>query len=478
MRTPHILLCLLPIVLLVILLSLNVLVFGDDALGGSNQFILTFTASVAAVIAMLHGKTWEALQSGIVRSIGISTPPLLILLMVGALSGTWLLSGVVPTMIYYGLFILSPNIFLVAACLVSIVVSLSTGSSWTTSATVGIALMGIGVTLEFNPAMVAGAILSGAYFGDKLSPLSDTTNLAAGIAETDLFTHIRYMLITTTPSILIALVVFAVLGLGVDNKAVDTREIQAAIANTFNISFILLLAPVSVVVMIIKKVPALPALFIGALIGALLAVIMQGNLIQAMATAGGYEKMGSYAVLLTAFFGDTSIVTGSSELDELLSSGGMAGMLNTVWLILSALIFGGIMEASGFLRRITELVIKNIRSIGQLFAATVGTCVFTNVTASDQYLAIIIPGQMYKDAYKDRGLAPENLSRSLEDAGTVTSVLVPWNTCGAFHAGVLGVATFSYAPFAVFCYLSPIITLVCAFGGFRLAKIQGSEGNV
>lgn len=473
MRGPHILFCLLPVVLLVALLALNVLVFGDDALSGANQLILMFAAAVAGAIAMLNGNTWEELQTGIVRSISISTPALLILLMVGALSGTWLLSGVVPTMIYYGLFILSPSIFLVAACLISIIVSLSTGSSWTTSATVGIALMGIGITLEFNPAMVAGAILSGAYFGDKLSPLSDTTNLAAGIAETDLFTHIRYMLFTTIPSILIALVVFGILGLGANDKAVDTHDIQAALASTFNISFVLLLAPVSVVAMIIKKVPALPALFIGALIGALLAVIMQGHLIHTMAAAQGYENFGDYAVLLTAFFGKTSIVTGTKELDDLLSSGGMAGMLNTVWLILSALVFGGIMEASGFLRRITELVIKNVRSVGQLFAATVGTCVFTNVTASDQYLAIIIPGQMYKEAYKDRGLAPENLSRSLEDAGTVTSVLVPWNTCGAFHAGVLGVTTFSYAPFAVFCYLSPIVTLVFAFWGIRLAKLSG-----
>lgn len=469
--SPRTFVCFIPLVLLITLLALNVYIFGDNALGGANQMALLSVAVVAGLMAWRMGHTWQGLQKGVVNSISLALPAILILLMVGALSGTWLLGGVVPAMIYYGLYILDPHIFLFASCLISALVSLATGSSWTTSATVGVALMGIGIALGFNPAMVAGSILSGAYFGDKMSPLSDTTNLASAVGGVDLFTHIRYMTITTGPSIGLAFVVFIVLGLGGHDQPADTHDIQQALASTFHINLLQLLAPVAVIVMIVKRVPALPALVVGSVLGALLAVLFQAELVNHLAADAGIERLPRYAVLLTAFFGDTAITTGNAVADELLSSGGMAGMLNTIWLILCAMVFGGIMEASGFLRAITESILSRVRSTAQLFAATTGTCLFTNLSASDQYLAIIVPGQMFRKAYEQRGLQPQNLSRTLEDSGTVTSVLIPWNTCGAFHASVLGVATLSYLPFAVFCYLSPLLTLLCAFTGYKIARL-------
>ena len=474
MRSPNVFICFIPIVVLITLLTFNVIVFGDDALGGANQLALVFSAALAVILTLRLGQAWKDVQQGIVDSIGIATPAILILLMVGALSGTWLLGGIVPAMIYYGLFILNPYIFLVAACVISAVVAISTGSSWTTSATIGIALMGIGTSLGFNPGMTAGAILSGAYFGDKLSPLSDTTNLAAGIAGTDLFTHIRYMLYTTIPSITIALIIFSILGFNTESSAADVSAIQRAITGTFNINFALLLAPVLVVVMILKKVPALPAIFVGSLIGAVLALIFQGSIIRELGSESSIEQYSNYAVLSNSFFGDTRIDTGNEVLDGLLISEGMAGMLNTIWLILTAMIFGGVMESSGFLKQITSLVVGKVKNAGQLIAATAGTCVFTNLSASDQYLSVVVPGQMYQESYKNQGLAPQNLSRTLEDSGTVTSVLIPWNTCGAFHAGVLGVATLSYAPFAIFCFVSPFMTL---FFGFKAIKLIKTDGN-
>ena len=469
MRPINTFVALVPVVLLIGLLAVNIMVFGNDALSGASQLVMIFSAAVATLIALRLGASWKTLHEGIINSIRVATPAILILLMVGALSGTWLVGGVVPAMIYYGMYVLSPGIFLFASCIVCILVSLFTGSSWTTSATVGIALMGISQGLGIDLGMTAGAILSGAYFGDKLSPLSDTTNLAAGIAETELFTHIRYMLYTTVPSISIALLVFLVLGFGGDGGNTDTGQISSVLSGQFNINAWLLIAPAAVIFMILKKVPALPAIFVGAVIGAILALIFQQPLLQSLAAQTGTT---GYAVILNTFFGETSIVTGNEVLDGLLSSGGMAGMLNTIWLILSAMMFGGVMEGSGFLKVITRSLIHRAKSIAQLFVATTGTCIFTNVSASDQYLSVIVPGQMFKSAYRDHKLAPQNLSRTLEDSGTVTSVLVPWNTCGAYHATVLGVATLSYAPFAVFCFVSPLMTLLYARLEIRLARLS------
>ena len=460
-----------PLLTLIALLALNVYLFGDDALSGPHQIALLVSAGLTAALAVRTGVGWSDIQHRIVASIGIAVPAILILLMVGALSGTWLVSGIVPAMIYSGLHVLNPAIFLLAACIIAAVISLATGSSWTTSATVGIALMGIGQALGIHQGMIAGAVLSGAYFGDKLSPLSDTTNLAAGVGGADLFTHIRYLLYTTVPSISIALLGYLVLGLfsSAGDGQVDNQPMYDALNARFNISLWLMLVPALVVYMIVRRLPALPAIFIGALLGAVTAVIAQPEVVLLAAPADD-GNAAWYKGIMTAMFGTVSIATGHPVLDELLSSRGMEGMLPTIWLILSAMVFGGTMEAGGFLTRITNALLGRVHSDGSLIAATTGTCLTANATASDQYLAIVVPGRMFANAFQERGLAPQNLTRTLEDAGTVTSVLIPWNTCGAFHAGVLGVATFSYAPFAFFCLLSPFMTLLFGYRGIRLAR--------
>jgi NhaC family Na+:H+ antiporter len=467
-------LALIPVVILVSLLSINVLVFKDDALGGSNQLVLMIAAAITAAIGMSRGIRWVLIQDGIASSIRVAIPALLILMMVGALSGTWLVSGIVPSMIYYGLHLLNADIFLPAACIVAIVVSLCTGSSWTTSATVGIALMGIGKTLGLHEGLIAGAIISGAYFGDKMSPLSDTTNLAPAVAGSDLFSHIRYMMLTTLPSISIALLIYIGISIFATNneQAVNTDEILIVLQQRFNISPLLMLVPAAVIVMIVRKVPALPAMFVGAALGGLFAFLFQHHIIYEIGSESASGATAYYIGIAQALFGDTAIATGNDVMDGLLSSGGMAGMLYTVWLILAAMCFGGAMEACGFLQRIAEAIISGVRSVFSLVASTVGTCIFLNFTASDQYLALVVPGRMFAQPYRERGLAPVNLSRTLEDSGTVTSVLVPWNTCGAYHAGVLGVATLSYAPFAFFCLISPFMTLL--FAGFNI-RIQRNE---
>ena len=464
-----------PIIFLIISLSINVLIFKDSALDGSNQIILILSAAVAAIVAGRIGYEWKELREGVVKSISSAMTSMLILLMIGSLAGTWLLSGVVPAMIYYGLQILSPSIFLFAACIVCSVVSIATGSSWTTAATVGIALIGIGKALGISEGLVAGAILSGAYFGDKLSPLSDTTNLAPAMAGTDLFTHIRYMTITTVPSISISLVIFLIIGFTLDTggTAMDTQVILAAISDKFYISGWLFIVPVVVVVLILRKVPALPALLAGTLLGGLFAFIFQPSLIQEVAGVSGAK--GIYIGLMRSLYGSISITTSNAMVNDLLSSGGMYGMLKTVWLILSAMIFGGVMEKAGFLKKIASAILRLVSSTGSLVTSTVGSCVFFNLTASDQYLAIVVPGRMYADIYKDKGLAPENLSRSLEDSGTVTSVLVPWNTCGAYHSTVLGVSTLTYLPFCFFNIISPFMTIFFAYAGIKIRKLADAR---
>lgn len=470
-RDPSLFEAFIPIVFLIILLSINVGIFGDAALDGSNQIVLILSASVAAIIAAKLGYRWDEIQDGIVKSISSAMTSLLILLLIGSLAGTWLLSGIVPAMIYYGLQILNPTIFLFAACVVCAVVSVATGSSWTTAATVGIALIGIGKALGISEGMVVGAILSGAYFGDKMSPLSDTTNLAPAMAGTDLFTHIRYMAITTVPSIVITLIIFLILGFTNDlnETAVDTQTILNAISGKFYISGWLFVVPVVVVVLIVRKVPAIPALLIGTLLGAVFALVFQPNLVAEV--GAGFSPSGMFIGIMKSLYGRISITTSNDMVNELLSSGGMAGMLGTIWLILSAMIFGGVMESSGMLRRIAKAIISLVNSTGALIASTVGTCVFFNITASDQYLAIVVPGRMYADIYRRKGLAPENLSRTLEDSGTVTSVLIPWNTCGAYHSSVLGVSTLVYAPYCFFNIISPFMSIFVGYIGYRIKKL-------
>jgi len=464
---------LLPILFLTVLLSLNVYYYGDDSLSGANQIALVLSAAFCSLLAARRGTQWDAILEGIKSSISDALPALLILLLIGSLAGTWLISGVVPAMIYYGLQIVNPTYFLVAACIVSAIISVATGSSWSTIATIGVALLGIGQALGISEAMVAGAIISGAYFGDKMSPLSDTTNLAPAMAGTDLVTHIRYMTYTTLPSIIITLIIFLVLGLNLDvsNSPSDVNVILTALQSKFYISPLLFLVPIAVVVLIVKKIPAIPALFAGTLLGGLAAIIFQPEIITDLGSTTNYFKA-SFTTLINAMSGDTSIVTDNEMINGLLSTGGMYGMLNTVWLIICAMCFGGAMEASGFLKCISDSLMKLATNTASLIATTTGTCIFFNMTASDQYLAIVVPGKMFKDAYKDQGLAPENLSRTLEDSGTVTSVLIPWNTCGATQASILGVSTLTYLPYCFFNIISPFMTMLYAIIGYKIRKIK------
>ena len=488
-RKPTLLQSFIPIIFLVLLLVVNVGIFGSEALGGSNQIVLILSAGVASVVAVRIGWKWLEIRDGIVKSISSAMASILILMMIGSLAGTWMLSGVVPAMIYYGLQILNPTIFLVAACLVCSIVSIATGSSWTTAATVGIALIGIGKALGISEGLVAGAILSGAYFGDKMSPLSDTTNLAPAMAGTDLFTHIRYMTVTTVPSIVITLIIFLVIGFSSSSEGAiaGKEDILAAIEGTFNISGWLFIVPAVVVILIVKKMPALPAILIGTLLGALFALIFQPELVSQTASMASYDGKlyhwfdarspsftNGFIGVIQAMFGDTSFTTGNNVLDDqgLLSSSGMKGMLGTIWLILSAMIFGGVMEKTGMLKCIATAIISKVESTGSLIASTAGTCIFFNATASDQYLAIVVPGRMYADTYREKDLAPENLSRALEDSGTVTSVLIPWNTCGAYHSNVLGVATGAYLPYCFFNLISPFMTMTVGYLGYKIRKLK------
>ena len=474
---PTILQALFPILFLIVALFINVRIFGDAALDGSNQIILMLSAGVASIVALRLGYKWKKIRTSIVKSISSALSSIIILLLIGSLAGTWLLSGVVPAMIYYGLQVLNPTIFLVAATIVCAIVSVATGSSWTTAATVGIARIGIGTALGLSPGMVAGAIISGAYFGDKMSPLSDTTNLAPAMVGSDLFTHIRYMAYTTVPSITITLIIFLIIGLTQDSSGTtaSTQEILEAINGSFYISPVLFLVPIAVIFIIVRKIPAIPAIMFGAILGGIFAAVFQPEVVLSVSEYESLSAEAYYVGIMKAFYGDIQIITGQEIVDDLLSSGGMYGMLGTVWLIVSAMIFGGVMEGTGILKRIAESIINLVNSTGSLVASTAGTCVFFNITASDQYLAIVVPGRMYTDTYKEKGLAPENLSRTLEDSGTVTSALIPWNTCGAYHANVLGVATFAYLPYAFFNLISPFMTIFYAYMGIKIRTLKDAK---
>lgn len=480
LKKPTLIQSLIPIVFLISILIINVLfVYGDDALSGSNQLALLFAAAVAALIGKVNGFSWDLLLRGIVKSIKSALPALMILLLIGALAGTWMISGVVPAMIYYGLDILNPTIFLFASCLICSIVSVATGSSWTTVATVGIALIGIGEVLGFDKGIVAGAIISGAYFGDKMSPLSDTTNLAPAMAGTDLITHIRYMALTTIPSIIITLIIFLVIGFFYDGGGQFTQinELQTAIVSQFNISPWLFLVPLIVIALIVKKVPAIPALFIGSLLGGVFAIIFQPNLILSLSGETNFI-IASYKTVVDAMTKSVSITTENALVNDLLSSKGMYGMLNTIWLIICAMIFGGVMEKTGMLKRITRSIIGLAKTTGSLIATTASSCIVFNLTASDQYLAIVVPGRMFAKEYKKRALHPKVLSRTLEDSGTVTSALVPWNTCGAYHSGILGVATGDYFMYCFFNIISPFMTIIFGFLGIKIAKLVKTKKEI
>jgi NhaC family Na+:H+ antiporter len=445
-----------------LLVLLHQLVGRHDA---TAHIPLLLATAVAAALARRRGLLWAEIQRGMVEAIAVSLPAVLILLVVGMLIGTWIAGGIVPVLIYHGLNLLSPSVFLVATCLICCLVSLATGSSWTTAGTVGVALIGVGQGLGVPLPMVAGAIISGAYFGDKISPLSDTTNLAPAVAGAELFEHVRYMMYTTLPSLAAALVIFAALGWSHDGGGASFESVtrlREALAAKFTLHPVLLLPPLLVIVMVVLRLPALPALLAGVLAGGVLAGTVQGAALKDILAAAhkGYVSQ-----------------TGDKALDELLTRGGMESMLSTVALILCALSFGGVMERAGFLEAIARHILRLARGTGQLVAATIATCVGMNIVAADQYLTIIVSGRMFRGAYAGRGLQPKLLSRSLEDAGTLTSPLVPWNSCGAFMATTLGVGTLAYLPYAFLNLLSPLVAVGIAAAGWRIARSQSSPAN-
>ena len=474
LRSPTYFESIFPILFLIIFLSINVFIFKDSSLDGSNQIVLIVSASIASAIALNIGFKWSELQIGIVNSISSAIPSILILFLVGSLAGSWMLSGIVPAMIYYGIQLLNPKIFLIASCLICIIVSVATGSSWTTSATIGIALIGIGKALGISEGLIAGSILSGAYFGDKMSPLSDTTNLSPAVAGSDLFSHIRYLSYTAFPSILICLVLFLFLGLSNYSNINQTNStlISNAISEKFYLSPILFFVPLFVIFLIYKKIKALPSLFCGTLLGVIFALIFQPDLVKEVSGINDSNFKSLFVGIMKSLYGTISISTSNEMVNELLTSGGMFGMLSTIWLIFSAMIFGGVMEVSGFLKKIVNTILTSVQSTGSLVTSTVGTCIFFNLTASDQYLSIVVPGRMFSETYKKNGLDPVNLSRTLEDGGTVTSVLVPWNTCGAYHATVLNVSTLTYLPYCFFSIISPLMTILFAYMKIRIKKLK------
>ncbi|OGQ90437.1 MAG: Na+/H+ antiporter NhaC [Deltaproteobacteria bacterium RIFOXYA12_FULL_58_15] len=429
---------------------------------------LILATAIAGLLGRRYGVTWERLLDGMTHAIHAALPACMILMVIGSLIGTWILGGIVPTLIIFGLKIVSPNLFLATSCLVCVIVSTATGSSWSTAGTVGVALIGIGATLHISPGLTAGAIISGAYVGDKMSPLSDTTNLAPAVAGTDLFTHVRHMVSTTLPSLVIALVAYGIIGFTykTDNvSAIGTEQIVATIERTFVIHWGLLLPPLCVIALVVLRVPALPSLLVGAILGGICASLVQSASLTAVvgAAQGGYAAK-----------------TGLAALDDLLNRGGLERMMPTVALIVCALSFGGILETTGMLNRIATAILSGVHSTGGLVVRTLLTCIGVNILAGDQYMAIVIPGRMYKPAFAKRGLHPKNLSRCLEDAGTMTSPLVPWNTCGAFMATTLGVSPLLYIPFAFVNLLNPMTSALYGFTGWTMhpAEAPGKPDSV
>ncbi len=469
-RAPGLGLSLIPVVVLIGTLFYTIVI-----LEGTGHIPLIIGAITASLIAGYSlGYTWEEILKGFTTGITSALPALLILIIVGLLIGIWIASGVVPVMIFYGLKILAPGYFLVATCLICALISLATGSSWSTAATVGLAMMGVGQALGIPAGMTAGAVISGAYFGDKMSPLSDTTNLAPAIAGTQLFTHIRHMVYTTVPALVIALVIYTIIGIiRPASGSVETADyllMLSTLDQTFNLSPWLLIAPAVVLLLVWKKTPALPALMAGVATGAILLLLFQRD--------GGAGSAPVLSRLLDSLFSGYESHTGVVSVDELLSRGGLTSMLETIALIIVALAFGGIMELTGMLGRLAEAILKLARSTGTLITVTVFSCFGMNVLASDQYLAIIVPGRMYRGAFLKRGLHPKNLSRALEDSATLTSPLIPWNTCGAYMSGVLGVSCFTYLPFAFLNLLSPMISIFYGFTGITIEKIEDDPDSV
>lgn len=462
-----------PLVLLVALLSVTIYVFGNDALSGPSQIALVTSTAVAAALAIAFcGVKWSAIETAIENQIRGAAVSIAILLIIGMLSAAWMISGVVPTLICYGIQILTPSIFLVSACVISALASLMTGSSWTTIATIGVALLGIGKALGFDDGWIAGAIISGAYFGDKISPLSDTTVLASSASGTPLFTHIRYMMITTGHSILITLMIFLVACFFMDTSTEsDTSLYVTSLEKTFHITPWLLIVPIVTGFLIYKKVPSLIVLFASSLLALIMAIIFQPDLLMQIggASDGEITAIGLFEGSVRTLCSSTSIETGTPLLNDLVSTGGMAGMLDTIWLILTAMIFGGTMTASGMLFSFFRTVFSQlVKTRVGLVIATVTNGIVTNVMTGDQYISIILTANMFKDEYEKQGYESRLLSRSTEDSATVVSVLIPWNTCGMTQSTVLGVSTLAYLPYCFFCIISPLMSILHAALGYKI----------
>lgn len=468
---------LIPVGVLISLLSFSVYLFGEDSSYGPNQIALCAGAAVACLLGWRNGQTWPELEASMIAGISVALKPVMILFCVGLLIGSWILSGTVPTMIYYSLLILDPSIFYAASCVICALISLSIGSSWTVAGTVGIALIGaaggLGVSLE----VTAGAIISGAYFGDKLSPLSETTNLAPAVAGTDLFSHIGHMLWTTIPSIVIALVLFTLMGLNIDSEAANTdlELTMRLISDNFTIHPIMLLPVLTLLVMANKKYPPVPTILTGASLAVLLALIFQRPAVLGLAGETQNVFLAYFRGVWQTLFDGFSLSSGNTTLDDLMTRVGMSSMLNTVWLILCAMVFGAVMEHTGLLKCLVNYALSFVSSTGSLIATTLLTCIGANLITSDQYISVVLPGRMYKLEFQNHNLDMKNLSRTLEDAGTITSPLIPWNTCGAYMAGTLGVATFAYLPYCFFNLVNPVIAAVYGFLNFKIVPASHRE---
>lgn len=478
LKEPSMIDALIPLVSLVVMLTASVAYFSDNSSFGPNQIALLLAMGIAIIIGLKNGYQWAGIEKSIVKGISISLGALLILLTVGALIGTWLLSGTVPTMIYYGLQLINPSWFYAACCIVCGIVAMSIGSSWTTAATVGVAFIGISNGFDMSTAVTAGAVISGAYFGDKLSPLSETTNLAPAVAGSELFDHIRYMLWTTVPSITITLILFLIIGFNHSSSHIENtgsiETLTSTLEATYDISIVNLVPLLILLILAFKKMPAFPAVAIGAIIGAIWSAIFQQDLILTMAKEGMSNSTAYITVIWTAFFDGIVVNTGNLEIDKLLSRGGMSSMLNTIWLVMCALSFGSVLEHLGMLKKFVETILRTAKSIGSLITSTIITCIGTNLITADQYMAIVMPGRMFKEEYQRRGLHPTVLSRTLEDSGTITSPLIPWNTCGAFMFGALALTSYDYIFYCFFNLINPIIAIMYAYTGFKIKKLTSN----
>lgn len=467
---PHPLVAIIPVLVLIGFLSVVITLFGSDSLNGGSQIALLMGMAVCVCVSMgVYHVPWRRFESQIKKTLGEVSITLLILLCVGMLSGSWMISGIVPTLIYYGVQVMSPQFFLVSTCIICALVSLLSGSSWTTIATIGVALLGIGHALGMSEAWTAGAIISGAYFGDKMSPLSDTTILASSATGTDLFTHIRYMMLTTIPTFLITIIIFFVAGLGnVEEAELHVTQYTEGLERTFHISLWTLLVPLFTGVLIARRVPSLIVLFLSSIMAGIVALILQPHIL--MKIGGGLVQG-----LAITYYGATAVDTGNASLNELVSTGGMAGMLNTIWLILCAMCFGAAMVASRMIESLTQVIVRFVRSRVSLVSSTVGTGIFLNITTGDQFISIVLNADIYKQAYREKGYESRLLSRTCEDSATVTSVLIPWNTCGMTQSTVLGVPTITYLPYCFFNLISPLMSIIVAAIGWRIYQTRQEE---